>query len=103
MKVFWTEFAAEKWEQIASHILCEFGFAAMQEYKEETEAWQKTLADNPQIGPLEPLLSNRRYEYRSIVIQRKTKLVYYTEGDFLMIVNVWDTRQEPQNQADAIR
>ena len=39
-------------------------------------------------------------EYRSVVVHRNCKLVYYAEGDTLYIADVWDTRREPRAQAD---
>ena len=39
-------------------------------------------------------------KYRSIVISKQNKLVYYVEGDNLYIAALWDTRREPRAQAD---
>ena len=53
----------------------------------------------PGIGQKEPLLQGRKRDYRSIVISRQNKLVYYVAGDTLYIVALWDTRREPTTQA----
>ena len=103
MKVVWTELAADKWEQIATYIFTEFGFEAVEEYREETQQYEDAILTNPQIGAIEPLLYNRSYEYRSVVVHRKTKMVYYVDGETIVIANVWDTRQEPMNQSAKTR
>ena len=37
--------------------------------------------------------------YRSIIVRRLNKVVYYVKGDTLHIAAFWDTRREPKNQA----
>ena len=52
------------------------------------------------MGLKEPLLRGLKREYRSVVVHRNCKLVYYVEGDILYIAALWDTRREPRLQAD---
>ena len=42
---------------------------------------------------------HRKQAYRSIIVRRLNKVVYYVKGDILHIAAVWDTRREPKNQA----
>ena len=37
--------------------------------------------------------------YRSIIVRRLNKVVYYVKGNTLHIAAFWDTRREPKNQA----
>ena len=37
--------------------------------------------------------------YRSIIINGLNKLVYRIDDDIIHIVDFWDTRREPKNQA----
>ena len=57
------------------------------------------LAHQPWLGCLEPLLSDRARAYRSLVIHKHCKVVYFVdeEADTLVIADVWDTRREPKN------
>lgn len=57
------------------------------------------LAHQPWLGCLEPLLSDRAKAYRSLVIHKHYKVVYFVdeEADTLVIADVWDTRREPKN------
>ena len=44
-------------------------------------------------------LAGRKREYRSIVVHKLFKLVYYVKGDTLHIAALWDTRREPDTQS----
>ncbi len=52
------------------------------------------------MGPKELLLQDKKRDFRSVVISKQNKLVYYVEGDTLYIAALWDTRREPRLQAD---
>jgi len=103
MNVQWTDLARDKWKTIADYILSEFGAVALQEYAQETQKWQSILENMPSIGKIEPLLINRGKEYHFIIIRRLTKVVYYIDGNDLIIANVWDTRQEPNVQLSMLQ
>lgn len=47
------------------------------------------------LGPVEPLLLGREKEYRSLVIEKHYKLIYYVDGRKVTITGVWDTRRNP--------
>lgn len=44
---------------------------------------------------IEKLLRNRKHIYRSFVVHRHYKLIYYIEKDTVYIADLWDTRREP--------
>ena len=52
---------------------------------------------------VEPLLEGTPVLYRSIVVNRLNKLVYFIEEQTIEIVAVWDTRSEPKSQADELQ
>ena len=60
---------------------------------------EKLLVNNPQLGAIEPLLADLPVVYRSIVVNRLNKLVYWINEDTIEIVAFWDTRREPKEQA----
>ena len=37
--------------------------------------------------------------YRSIIVRRLNKIVYYVQGNTIHIAAFWDTRREPKAQA----
>jgi plasmid stabilization system protein ParE len=93
MRIIWSDRAFIRRQAIEDYILFSFGFAAHFEYVEAIEDWKKLVLDNPNIGKIEPLLVNMRKEYRSYVIAKLTKCIYYVENDFIVVVDWWDTRR----------
>ena len=55
------------------------------------------------VTNVEPLLANRTHLYRSVVINKLNKLIYYIENETIIIADFWDTRREPKEQANQIR
>lgn len=57
------------------------------------------------VGSMEPLLSNRPMAYRSVVINKLNKMIYYISNtdDVIYIVDFWDTRCEPNAQAAQVK
>ena len=52
---------------------------------------------------MEQAQEGRPFAYRSIVVNRLNKIVYRVVEDRIEIADVWDTRREPQQQADDLR
>ena len=103
MNVKWTKFAQRQRREIARYIAMEFGKKAAEKFYRNVAQWVRSIACNPGIGIKEPLLAERPEGFRSIVISRQNKLVYYVKTDTLYIAALWDTRREPAAQADNIK
>lgn len=99
MKVEWTEHVRWQRKQIADYICKSFGTRRARIFKQEVGRTTKLLGSHPNIGPIDPLFSDRPNAYRSIIINGLSKLVYRIDGDSIRIVAFWDTRREPKNQA----
>ncbi len=56
----------------------------------------------PQIGVLERLLSDKQITYRSIIINKKGKMIYRIEGEIIYIVDFWDCRREPKKLIEGL-
>ncbi len=56
------------------------------------------LGAMPFMAPLELLLEDEAEQYRSLVVARKYKAVYYVDEDNeeVIIVDLWDCRQNPE-------
>ena len=70
---------------------------------DEIEEAVQALADMPMMGRLDPLFAHRKQAYRSIIVRRLNKVVYYVKDDTVHIAAFWDTRREPKNQAKQAR
>ncbi len=105
MKVTWSEQAAESLRDIVSYVRKEFGIYAKQRIIHEVQEFVNLLPQNPQLGKVEPLQQDCSVEYRSYVINRINKVVYYINCDnnTIEIVALWDTRREPDAQAELLR
>ncbi len=103
MELRWVDEAYEAWEATADYILKEWGANALENFVTKTEAWRDILKKSPKIGKIEPLLKNRLTVYRSIVLTPHNKMIYTIKDDIILIVDFWDTRREPNNQADRIK
>jgi len=57
------------------------------------------LETNPLIGVKEPLLVNRQFEYRFIVVNNY-KIIYRFNNNIARIVSVFDCRQNPQKMEE---
>lgn len=57
-----------------------------------------SLSQQPSMTPIEPALSEFPESYRSLVVRRLFKLIYRIDQDkqVLIIVTIWDCRQNPE-------
>ena len=99
MKIHWHKRAAAQLHQVEKYVLRDFGERIRQEFMDEVEQATNALADMPTMGKIDPLFAHRRQTYRSIIVRRLNKIVYYVKGDALYIAAFWDTRREPKAQA----
>ncbi len=96
MQIIWSERAFTRRQAIEDYILYSFGYEAYASYREEIEEWKNNLQSNPYLGSVEPLLDGMRKEYRSFVIGRLTKCIYYIEDNYIVFVDWWDVRRSIQ-------
>ena len=92
--------AKKKILQTARYIQKQFGTDARVDFRNEIHLIVKLLRVNPNLGPAEPLLADAPVQYRSIVVKRLNKIVYWINSDVIEIVDFWDCRREPKKQAE---
>jgi len=83
MKIIWAEEAFRAWKNTIDYIVQEFGSQAAEKFYRKTEECQDMLISSPLMGKAEPLLNGRSHAYRSLIIQKRSKLVYYTRRHHL--------------------
>ena len=84
---------------MGKYVLRDFGERIYQEFMDEVEQTVLALADMHTMGKLDPLFVHRKRAYRSFIIRRLNKIVYFVENDTLYIAAFWDIRREPKKQA----
>jgi len=64
----------------------------------------KYLAIFPQMAPIEPLLSEKNEIFRALLVKNLFKIIYYIDeiADEVVIVTVWDCRQNPEKLTDSV-
>lgn len=103
MIVSWSKRAAKSAQTTATYIYKEFGNKSSRNFLSEVSHVSQLLETNPYLGQIEPLLLNKKKQYRSIVVNRLNKIVYYVKGETIHIAAVWDTRKEPKSQANKLK
>lgn len=103
MKIVWHKRADAALHQVEDYILENFGDKVRQEFMDEVDHAVQALADMPTMGQLDPLFVHRKQAYRSIVVRRLNKIVYYVNNDTIHVAAFWDTRREPKNQSQQTR
>lgn len=103
MKVIWHDQAKEALRETATYIRRHFGPQVRESFRNEVDHIQALLTSNPYMGSKEPLLADLTIEYRSFVVNKLNKIVYYVEEDTIHIADFWDTRREPQKQAQQLK
>ncbi len=102
MKIHWHKRAAAQLHQVEEYVLRDFGERIRQEFMDEVEQTVLSLAEMQTMGQIDPLFAHRKQTYRSIIVRRLNKVVYYVKDDTLHIAAFWDTRREPRNQAQQV-
>ena len=102
MKVVWSKQAAFALRDTTTYIRKEFGQAAKQKFLNEVHYINDLLSTTPELGAIELLLIDLPINYRSVVVNRLNKIVYYQNDDTIEVVAFWDTRREPSYLVRAI-
>ena len=93
MRVLWTRKAIVGWQEVANYILADFGAQAMQAFIERTEEAADTISLLPNIGSVEWNDAQEGVVYRYVTINRRSKMLYYVDGDIIYIADFWDVRK----------
>ncbi len=99
MTVKWTPTAKKQWRKTAKYIQKKFGDKSREAFMQEVLQTSILLGQYPNLGKIEPFLADLPRSYRSVVVSRLNKIVYYIDGNIIYIVAFWDTRREPKQQA----
>ena len=55
------------------------------------------LVKHPKMAAIESLLEDFPHTYRSLVVMRKYKVIYFIENEIIHISAIWDCRQNPDS------
>lgn len=95
MKLKWHPWAIEDQRHIVSYCRMKFGMVTSIEVREQIRHTVKLLKSHPHLGKVEPLLVGcTSLEYRSLLVDTHTKIIYTVHTDFVYIHLLWDVRQD---------
>ena len=103
MKVIWDPKARQGRNHVANHIHRQFGAKQKDKFLLEVCKTIEILKGHPTIGSIDPLFDDRPKTYRSIIINRLSKMVYFIDDETIYIAAFWDTRREPKKQAEQLK
>lgn len=105
MNCKWTKRAENEYESIVRYIGNEFGKKAACDFIDSIEYWDERIANFPEIGAPEPILSDRiKHIYRSYIVSKHNKFIYTINCNRdVTIVDIWDMRRNPDNLAKRIK
>ena len=103
MKVIWLPQAKKQLRQTAQYIRQEFGARYRDDFMDEVHHASTLIGQNAHLGKAEPLLANYPVLYRSLVVNRLNKIVYFTNNDHIEVVAFWDVRREPKKLAEQVK
>lgn len=95
MTVHWNILAEQQLDHSIAFVEEQWGKTIAQRLLRQTHRISRMLAKHPHLGHIEPLLSDRPIAYRSIVVERYHKIVYYIKDTCVYVAAVWDTRRDP--------
>ena len=97
LEIFWSELAENKLRDVFDYYKMKAGLKTARKIANQIVDKTLVLTENPRVGPIEELLSERPQEFRYLV-STNYKVIYYInfETKRIVIANVFDVRQNPQ-------
>ena len=102
MRVVWSLEAHDQLRHAANFIENRFGKSSRTKFLDDIYHVVPLLSQYPYLGKEETLLEGASVVYRSLVIGRLNKIVYYINGNTIEIVALWDTRREPKKLTEEL-
>ncbi len=94
LEIFWTRLANKKFDKILEYLLDEWNEQVTETFVKKTYEVLNTLAEFPEIGPIEL----KRKEIRGFTIVKQVNVFYKVKGNTLIILSFFDNRQSPSKK-----
>ncbi len=95
IRVFWTETALNNLEDIFEFYKYQDSVSTARKLVKEIVQSTLRLQKFPALGKKEYLLTERNNEYR-FIIEKRFKIIYWIEDNYIKIAAVFDSRQDPE-------
>ena len=94
IKILWADTALNQLEDIFEYYKFRATVSVAKKLVKTLVDKAELLKDNPELGTKEPLLSKRINQYRFLV-EGNYKIIYTLRGNLVIVVSVFDCRQNP--------
>ncbi len=103
MQIRFTKKGREEFLKIIS-VFSEFaGTRSANKIFERVQQKREILLKYPKSGHPEPLLSDRKRDYRYVVLNKNYRMIYHVTKNTIWIVDVWDRRNDPSKLVSRIK
>jgi len=100
MNIIFSDLALEQLESIYNYLQTKSDKASVFIHNHILDEIER-LSDFPQMAPIEPELIGYSNTYRSLVVEKSYKVIYFIEDDSIIISALFDCRQDPQKLKDS--
>ena len=102
MIIKWTEEALIDWQNIADYIVLQFGIKAFNDFDLATDKYEQQILSQPSSGAIQPTTVNSQIQFRYVMVNRLSKMIYHSVGETIFIDAFWDTRLSPLKLSDRL-
>jgi len=103
MKIRWLELSKNDIKAIHNFYAKDKSVRVANNICNEIVQMSRSLSKFPYMAPIEFELTDKKgKEYRSLLVRKQYKVVYFIEDDFIYIAAVWDCRTDPQHNIGRI-
>ena len=99
VKIIWQKKASRALDERLAYASAEFGTSTAKRWTKEVAHVEARIASMPMSYTQEPLLVGNKHVYRYChLMNRRFKLIYcyYPSSNTVRVVDIWDTRMNPQ-------
>ena len=102
MDVIWTTPAEKSLAETIYYVRLRNGDMTARKVWQMIREQSDLLSSNPYMGKVDTDLSSKKHQYRVIVVNKRSKVYYFIENNFLYIALVRDTRQDTSKLRDLL-
>ena len=105
MVVEWFDEAQEHWIEQLDYCTKTFGKSIASELIKRADEKIERICKFPESGMREPLLKDKEQVFRYVLVQRRIKIIYQydEEQQTIYIMDVWNTKMDPQHLLDRMK
>lgn len=103
MVLIWLTKARASLKEIAEYYKKEYSEQSAKKIVSQIRTAVDKLKNFPELAAIEPLLEDMPKTFRSLVVARNYKVIYYIDSETIYISRIWDCRQAPETNVKKIK